>query len=573
MKIKFEDIVIGREKILNSGYMEFFRGSLTVVKGENGSGKSLLMKKIFLQRNKEKSDIIYVDQSSQNILYKKSIIENIYLTDLVYSKDELIELLEKFDYTSILKHESNELSGGEKRLISILRGFSAKTNIIIFDEPTNELDYKMVEILIDLITRFKSQMSIICITHDDRIERIADRIYEIRNNNLNLDKFELKSENDFHECYEKRYIDRDHFIRSVFKLKKVPFFLGIIVIATMIYSMIYIKGIYDSRIPLLDENQIDIYIPTSTYGSTVYEGAIPIEFFRIIKNPINASDATDLYLEALNDAEMKGVTFGLYSPNETNYDWYKIELYDINTDKYYVLPEIYMNTENNTSLSIDILDTSSYFILNQNYQTIESDYVPMVYRINIGRYNEIIDSIYENESSNNIKNAHIIISADDNEDFYNFINSEYFESISLGNYYIRSNETIMIYNSIQTLQHTRIIFMLLGFVLFFIILLEIVFDLLFFKEYKNDFKVFVNAGVNKKCLSKNISKKYNVVWLKPLIIISLFLLAVIEFIGKQEWYIILLVLAMTILGVILQGIIAKMIFRRKIKHIYSWRFR
>ena len=70
------------------------------------------------------------------------------------------------------------LSGGEKQRVAIARALINKPQIILADEPTANLDSKNGEKICQLLKDLakKNGSSVIVVTHDNRIEKIADRI-------------------------------------------------------------------------------------------------------------------------------------------------------------------------------------------------------------------------------------------------------------------------------------------------------------------------------------------------------------------------------------------------------------
>lgn len=78
---------------------------------------------------------------------------------------ELIENLPNKEKT-IIGERGAKLSGGEKQRIAVARAISKGANVIVFDEPTANLDYEEKHEVLELIKKLSEQYKIIVITHD-----------------------------------------------------------------------------------------------------------------------------------------------------------------------------------------------------------------------------------------------------------------------------------------------------------------------------------------------------------------------------------------------------------------------
>src|SRR5690606_28362146 len=100
-------------------------------------------------------------------------------------KAKILNLLNEHNLAYLLDKNPKYLSGGEKRVISLLRVLLSDKSIIILDEPSNDIDYLMFNKIYELISFFSKQKIIIIISHDDRFDQYIKK-YEIRKKKLCL---------------------------------------------------------------------------------------------------------------------------------------------------------------------------------------------------------------------------------------------------------------------------------------------------------------------------------------------------------------------------------------------------
>lgn len=92
------------------------------------------------------------------------------------------EILGRFKITD-LDQKIGELSGGQRKKVSLAKALIEETDFLILDEPTNHLDIEMIEWLEDYLTR--QSLSLLIVTHDRYfLDNVCNEILELDNNRI-----------------------------------------------------------------------------------------------------------------------------------------------------------------------------------------------------------------------------------------------------------------------------------------------------------------------------------------------------------------------------------------------------
>ncbi len=185
------------EKVLIRDYTYFFlKNDRIGYIGPNGSGKSTLMKII---AGWEKPDsgtveigqtvkIGYFSQENEDMDTGCRVIDYIRnVAEYVKTKDGSIsasQMLERFLFPSSVQYTVIEkLSGGERRRLYLLKILMSAPNVLILDEPTNDLDIRTLMILEDYLDSF--QGIVITVSHDRYfLDRVVNRIFAFEGNGV-----------------------------------------------------------------------------------------------------------------------------------------------------------------------------------------------------------------------------------------------------------------------------------------------------------------------------------------------------------------------------------------------------
>jgi len=87
-----------------------------------------------------------------------------------------------------LQHFPHQLSGGEQQRVAIARALASGNSILLADEPTGELDFRTgVQILEVLEEQARAGMTVLVVTHNREISRVADRVIELSSGRIVAD--------------------------------------------------------------------------------------------------------------------------------------------------------------------------------------------------------------------------------------------------------------------------------------------------------------------------------------------------------------------------------------------------
>lgn len=188
------------------------QGEFVAIVGSSGSGKSTLLHllggvdrptsgKVYIQGEdiySLNSDKIAIFRRRQvgliyqfyNLIPILNVKENITLPceldGRTPDKSELDELINTLGLKDRVTHLPNELSGGQQQRVSIGRALINHPAILLADEPTGNLDSRSGDEIVELLklSNQKYKQTIVMITHNLEIAKIADRILRIEDGRL-----------------------------------------------------------------------------------------------------------------------------------------------------------------------------------------------------------------------------------------------------------------------------------------------------------------------------------------------------------------------------------------------------
>ena len=233
--VEFKNVCfeIKNKKILDKVSFKVYPNEINAIVGHSGSGKSTIVNLLYRLRRIKSGEILIDDESIYNYtkdvyasnvsgVYQKpfvfdmSIKENLSLIDSNFQNqidackrvgihDKILSLPK--GYNTVIGEEQHLLSDGEKQLLALARALLSKSEILLFDEITSNIDPTTTTLIANLLMDLKTDHTIIMITHKPEMMSIADRIIVMENG-----KVECKGTNK--EVYKKSLLYRELMSRT-----------------------------------------------------------------------------------------------------------------------------------------------------------------------------------------------------------------------------------------------------------------------------------------------------------------------------------------------------------------------
>lgn len=190
----------GKTKILDNISFTLFPGEFKLITGASGCGKSTLLKIVASLLSPDEGEIFFEGENIETLVpetYRQQVSycaqTPVLFGDTVYDNllfpwqirnqrpepQALLDDLARFALpASILEKNINELSGGEKQRISLIRNLQFLPKVLLLDEITSALDESNKRNVNDIIHRYvrDKQMGVLWVTHDKDEINHADNI-------------------------------------------------------------------------------------------------------------------------------------------------------------------------------------------------------------------------------------------------------------------------------------------------------------------------------------------------------------------------------------------------------------
>ena len=198
--------------VLNKLNIVVKKGEILVLIGPSGSGKSTLLNILGTLDSDYSGNLIIdelpitnaVDLSNirrhklgfifqfHHLLPEFTILENLLIPQMIANnfsnvpQKATIDMLEIIGLKNRINHYPNEISGGERQRVAVLRAMVNKPCLILADEPTGNLDRENSQKMLKLMAELKAnyQQSFIIATHDQSILDIADRVLYLKDGKI-----------------------------------------------------------------------------------------------------------------------------------------------------------------------------------------------------------------------------------------------------------------------------------------------------------------------------------------------------------------------------------------------------
>ena len=199
-------------RVLRGVDLSIEKGKFVAIVGPSGAGKSTLLHILGGLDNPSQGQVIFDKQDIYalsdleiskirntrigfvfqfyHLLSEFTCLENVLMPALINRlpstgnpepKEKALDLLKQVGLIDRINHFPNQLSGGEKQRVAIVRGLINNPEMLLCDEPTGNLDSKAGEEIISLIKKvnLENQMTVVLITHNIELAKTADKIYHL----------------------------------------------------------------------------------------------------------------------------------------------------------------------------------------------------------------------------------------------------------------------------------------------------------------------------------------------------------------------------------------------------------
>jgi putative ABC transport system ATP-binding protein len=200
------ETVAGTVVALQSATLSVDAGDFVVVLGPSGSGKTTLLNMLGALDTPSEGEISVAGRrltgasrvelfdyrretvsfvfQAFNLFPELTALENVRFGAEVAAKrgaeHRAAEMLDRVGLGPRLHHYPHELSGGEQQRVAIARALATENPVLLADEPTGELDFRTgIQILSLLHEQAEAGRTVVVVTHNREIGRVADRVVQL----------------------------------------------------------------------------------------------------------------------------------------------------------------------------------------------------------------------------------------------------------------------------------------------------------------------------------------------------------------------------------------------------------
>ena len=201
-------------KALDGVSLEIEAGEFAAIVGSSGSGKTTLLNMLGALARPDSgtvtidgSELTAMSEEERTVFRRRkigfvfqnynlvpilSVYENIVLPLELEGQppqaDWISQVIDALGLTEKADAMPNTLSGGQQQRVAIARALAARPSLLLADEPTGNLDSKTGQDVMRLMleTSRQYQQTILLITHNDQIARMADRVFHLEDGRIRL---------------------------------------------------------------------------------------------------------------------------------------------------------------------------------------------------------------------------------------------------------------------------------------------------------------------------------------------------------------------------------------------------
>jgi putative ABC transport system ATP-binding protein len=207
-----------KKQILFDVNLSIYPGEIVILTGPSGSGKTTLLTLVSGLRTCQNGSLKVFDQElcgasprqlvtvrrnigyifqAHNLLGSLTALQNVQMSlephphiSAAMGRQKAAQLLAEVGLQHKLNAYPDDLSGGQKQRVAIARALVSQPKIVLADEPTASLDRQSGRDVVNLLQTLAREhlCTILLVTHDNRILDIADRILQMEDGRLQVDK-------------------------------------------------------------------------------------------------------------------------------------------------------------------------------------------------------------------------------------------------------------------------------------------------------------------------------------------------------------------------------------------------
>jgi putative ABC transport system ATP-binding protein len=205
-----------RKQVLFENNLDVYEGQIVIMTGPSGSGKTTLLTLIGTLRTVQDGSLCVLDREllgaapadlvdarrdigfifqAHNLFNSLTALQNVRMAMELFPfseaeiEERAKELLTRLGLGQRMQYKPGDLSGGQKQRVAIARALAHRPRIVLADEPTAALDEHSGREVVTLLKELaeKERVTILLVTHDNRILDAADRIVSMVDGRIKSD--------------------------------------------------------------------------------------------------------------------------------------------------------------------------------------------------------------------------------------------------------------------------------------------------------------------------------------------------------------------------------------------------